>query len=160
MKAHQDGSTQQGRAYSGCPGRLRAREAGHPVCPLVAKIRAQQEAESKKINGPLDLFVTTTKRSRFDNLKFNQGMPIWPVRQSLPLSRVTDPWLRACIKYIRPEAKLYWRHWAALEAKRLNLAMKDQVIKELKVSLFPFSLSLFSFPFSSSSISLSQLQYQ
>lgn len=134
LKAHQDSSTQQGRSAAGCAGRLKARKAGHNVPPSVADIRAQAEAQRNKTSGPLDAFVSSTKVSKFENLTFNQGMVIWLVRHSLPWSRLADPWLRACIKYINPEAKLYGRHWAALEAKRLNFSMKAQVINELQVT--------------------------
>lgn len=83
-------------------------------------------------------------------------MMIWLVRKSLPWSRIADPWLRACIQYMRPEAKLYGRHWAALEAKRLNFAMKEQAIKELKVSNCSVSL-FFYLSFSISQLSIAYL---
>lgn len=134
LKAHRDGSTQQDCQTSGCPGRMNAAENGHVVPPSVAELQAQNRAEAKKSGGPLDSFVTTVPKTKFDNLTFNQAMCIWLVRQSLPWARVADPWLRAAVQYLRPEARLFGRHWAALEAKRLNLSLKEQVFSELKVS--------------------------
>lgn len=135
LKAHRDGSTQAGRSTTGCPGRNKARAQGHDVPPSVAELAVLAEAERKHKGGPLDNFVTTTKGSKFDNLTFNQGMCMWLLRQSLPWLRLADPWLRACIKYIRPEARLFGRPWAAQEAKLINLSMKKQVIEELQVCL-------------------------
>lgn len=140
LKAHRDGSTQAGRSSAGCPGWLTAQAQGHKVPLSVADIQALAEAERKKNSGPLDNFVTTTKGSRFDNLTFNQGMCMWLLRQSLPWLRLADPWLRACVKYIRPDTRLYGRQWAAQEAKRVNLLMKKQVIKELQVFLSVYFL--------------------
>ncbi|EGG12386.1 uncharacterized protein MELLADRAFT_54657 [Melampsora larici-populina 98AG31] len=100
LKAHQDGSTQDGRSTIGCPGRLTAKAQGHDIPLLVAERYARDEAERKKKSGPLDSFITKTKGSKFNNLTFNQGMCVWLVRQALPWSRLADSWLRACINYI------------------------------------------------------------
>lgn len=60
-------------------------------------------------------------------------MCLWIVRQALPWSRMNDTWLRAAVQFLRPDARLYGRRWAAEETKRLNLSMKNVVFEELKV---------------------------
>lgn len=138
LQTHRDGSTAAGRSKTGCPGRLRDRAAGLIVPPSVAE-RENAKANDKNNKGSLASFVTVGPKTKFDNLTFNQMLGLWMTSQALPWNRMNDKWLQSAVHYLRPEARMYGRKWAADEAKRLNLSIKKVVFDELQVSALSLS---------------------
>lgn len=130
---HRDGNTAAGRSKTGCAGRLRARAAGLSVPPSVADVEKAKEKD-KTNKGSLISFVTVGPKVKFDNLTFNQMLCMWMLSRALPWNRMNNKWLQTAVQYLKPEARMYGRKWAADEAKRLNLSVKEVVFDELRVS--------------------------
>jgi hypothetical protein len=82
----------------------------------------------------MDAFVVSTPNVSFSNLTMNQMACVWLIRQAQPWSRIEDPMLRGMVQYLRKDAHLFGRRWAADEAKQINLSLKEKVFTELKVS--------------------------
>jgi hypothetical protein len=93
--------------------------------------------------GPMNKFVVAQPNVGFSNLILNQMACTWLIRQAQPWTRIKDPILRGMIRYLRKDAHLYGRRWAADEARQVNLSLKEKVFSELKVghlSASPFLL--------------------
>lgn len=95
----------------------------------------EKAKEKDKTNkGSLISFVTVGPKVKFDNLTFNQMLCMWMLSRALPWNRMNNKWLQTAVQYLKPEARMYGRKWAADEAKRLNLSVKEAVFDELRVS--------------------------
>lgn len=84
LKSHRNRSTHGSCSTVGCACQLKSWAAGNVVPPSIVKTHAKDKAPLKKSAGPLDIFVTATKGSKFDNLTFNHGMCGWLLRSDLP----------------------------------------------------------------------------
>jgi hypothetical protein len=139
LKSHRDGYTQDGWSDKGCDGRLKAKaqEPDLEIPPSVAEVR-KAEAAARKGTGPLSSFVVATPNVAFNNTTLNQMATLWLIRHAQPWSRMEDPILRGMMQYLRKDASLNGRRWAADEAKSINVSLKEQVFSELKVSFYNF----------------------
>ncbi|KAA1098036.1 hypothetical protein PGT21_027029 [Puccinia graminis f. sp. tritici] len=121
LTKHRDGNASR----NPCSGRTDAIRNGAQL-PVTVK-----EQNIKKRQGQtLDKYVAS---ATFDNHVLNQILVMWLVLSALPWSRIEDKLLPISFNYARPGIKLYSRTYAALEACKLYVNLRDTVISHLKV---------------------------
>lgn len=138
---HQDGSPHESQSDFGCSGRLRARALDHLLAPPSV---AEQQKALAKAGRPMHPFVVASATVPFSNLTLNQMVCTRLICQAQPWTRIKDPILRGMTRYLRKEAHLYGRRWAADEAKQIKLSLKKNFFAELKVSFSYSSLHSYS----------------
>ncbi|KNE93047.1 hypothetical protein PSTG_13540 [Puccinia striiformis f. sp. tritici PST-78] len=109
-----------------CPGRYAAIKAG---ANLLVTLKEEAAAKTKKQleSGIMKKFIQV---ANFDNRTLNQLLVMWLIQSSLP-------WLLAIsFGYARRGITLNSRTWAAAEAHRLYVNLKDKVLSNLQAS-FP-----------------------
>ncbi|POW02322.1 hypothetical protein PSTT_11875 [Puccinia striiformis] len=118
LRVHRDGGVGQ----SACPGRNKAIETGGANLPKTWKDTHQSQGNE------LNRFLKTVP---FDNRVLNQLLVMWLIRSALPWKRLEDALLHISFGYARRGVKLFSRTWAATEAHRLYLNLKQKVMDNL-----------------------------
>ncbi|KAH9825090.1 hypothetical protein DFH28DRAFT_877630, partial [Melampsora americana] len=133
LKIHRDGSTQEGRSDAGCSGQNQAKHNKPELC-IPPSVREARQAAQRA--GPLDNYVVATSNVVYNNSILNKMACAWLIRHAQPWSRIEDPLLQGMVRYLRKDAHLNGRWWAADEVKKINVSLKDSVFAELKVRVF------------------------
>jgi hypothetical protein len=134
LKLHRDGNSTR----AACPARKRAIQSGANL-PITAKDQAAAKKEQEKDSTVMAKFIQS---SSFDNRTLNQILVMWLIFSSLPWNRISNRLLGITFGYSRKGVGIYSRTWAASEAQRLYLNLKEKVMKKLKVCPLALSISL------------------
>ncbi|KNF00925.1 hypothetical protein PSTG_05822 [Puccinia striiformis f. sp. tritici PST-78] len=118
LRVHRDG----GVGRSACPGRNKVIETGGANLPKTWKDTQQNQGNL------LNRFFKTVP---FDNQVLNQLLVMWLIRSALPWKQLEDALLHISFGYARRGVKLFSRTWAATEAHRLYLNLKQKVMDKL-----------------------------
>ncbi|KAI7962373.1 hypothetical protein MJO28_000467 [Puccinia striiformis f. sp. tritici] len=123
---HRDGSLTR----AACPGRYAAIKAGANL-PVTLKEEAAAKTKKQSESGIMKKFIQV---ANFDNRTLNQLLVMWLIQSSLPWLRLTDRLLAISFGYARRGITLNSRTWAAAEAHRLYVNLKDKALKS-KITL-------------------------
>ncbi|KNF05891.1 hypothetical protein PSTG_00885 [Puccinia striiformis f. sp. tritici PST-78] len=121
---HRDGSLTQ----AACPGRYAAIKAGANL-PVTLKEEAAAKTKKQSESGIMKKFIQV---ANFNNRTLNQLLVMWLIQSSLPWLRLTDRLLAISFGYARRGITLNSRPWAAAEAHRLYVNLKDKVLSNLQ----------------------------
>ncbi|KAI7938869.1 hypothetical protein MJO28_014448 [Puccinia striiformis f. sp. tritici] len=112
------------------PGRYAAINAGANL-PVTLKEEAAAKTKKQLESGIMKKFIQV---ANFDNRTLNQLLVMWLIQSSLPWLRLTDRLLAISFGYARRGITLNSRTWAAAEAHRLYVNLKDKALKS-KITL-------------------------
>ena len=97
---------------------------------LLLTEKEKQIQESSQERSTLKNYIQS---GRYDPKVLNQILVMWLVHSSLPWTRIKDFFLGVAFDYVKRGIQIYSRVWAATEAHRLYLNLKNQVMEKIKV---------------------------